>query len=88
MPTFRRYRRPAPSGSIVVRIVDAGGKPFGFVREVQEADEDDTYPTEQKAMDDVWRLVENKLTDRPDTAVFVEMETGVEWQPDWGRLTD
>ncbi len=86
MPECRRYQRPAPAGSIVVRIVDAGGEPFGFVREVTDVDEDDTFPTEQKPIDQVWRLVENKLETNPSAAVFVEMEAGIEWQPAWGTL--
>lgn len=86
MPEFRRYRRPAPAGSIVVRIVQAGGEPFGFVREIDETDEDDTYPTEQKPIDQVWRLVRNKLEARPDAPVFVDMEADVPWNPEWGRL--
>lgn len=86
MPEYRRYEKPSPVGSIVVRIVDAGGEPFGFVRVIADADEDDTFPTEQQPIDQVWRLVENKLEGNPSAIVFVEMEAGVEWQSDWGTL--
>lgn len=86
MSEYRRYQRPVPVGSIVVRIVEAGGEPFGFVREVSDVDEDDTFPTEQKPIDQVWRLVENKLQANPSAPVFVEMEAGVEWQAAWGTL--
>lgn len=86
MAKFKRYRRPVPIGSIIVRIVEAGGKHFGFVREVQDDDEDDVYPTEQKPIDQVWRLVENKLATDPGASVFVEIEAGVEWLPEWGEL--
>lgn len=86
MPTFKRYHTSVPAGSIVVRIVEAGGKPFGFVRDVEREDEDDAYPTEQKPIDQVWRLVDNKLKAKPDAAVYVDMEAGMTWQDEWGRL--
>lgn len=86
MAVYRRYSRPAPPGSVVVRIVEAGGGLHGFVREVEEDDTDDTYPTEQKPLDQVWRLVENKRQDAPDTPVYVELEVGIDWNDAWGRL--
>lgn len=87
MRRFRRYRHPAPAGAIVVRIMESGGEPFGFMREVQDPDEADAYPTEQQPIDHVWRLVASRLEETPDAPVFVEMEPGVEWNPAWGELT-
>lgn len=61
----------------------------GFVRDVEEPSEDDsTYPTEQKPIDQVWRLVENKLTDMPSAQVYVELEAGIDWDPAWGELQE
>lgn len=86
MLEYKRYQRPAPTGSLIVRIVEAGGEPFGFLREVTDDGEDDTFPTEQKPVDQVWRLVANKLETNPAAEVFVEMEAGVKWRAAWGKL--
>mgnify|MGYP000846287750 CR=1 FL=1 len=87
MTEFRRYHHPAPPGSLVVRIVTTGGALFGFIREINEGDDtDDAYPSEQKPLDQVWRLVANKVKAEPGTDVLVDLEPGIEWDPHWGRL--
>lgn len=87
--SVRRYAGNAPKGAIIVRIVRAGDQIAGFIREVDEpGDDDSTYPTEQKPIDQVWRVVRNKLDEMPDTPVFVEVEAGIDWDPAWGTLLD
>lgn len=82
-----RFAGQAPIGSIVVRIVRAGDRIEGFIRDVEESgSEESVYPSEQKPMDQVWRLVENKLADMPGARVLVEMEAGVDWNPAWGEM--
>lgn len=83
----RRFAGNAPAGSILVRIVRSGDQIVGFVRDVEEpGDDDSTYPTEQKPIDQVWRVVRNKLTDMPAAQVYVELEAGLDWDPAWGEL--
>ena len=86
MKKFHVYKRPAPVGSFVVRIVEVEGEPFGFIREVHDPEEEDTYPTEQKPIDQVWRLLHNKLADAPHAPVFIETDAHFEWRPEWGEL--
>lgn len=84
---YHRYAGSAPAGAIVVRLVRAGDEVVGFIRDIEEpSDTDSSYPTEQKPVDQVWRLVENKLRSMPEAEVYVELEAGLEWQPEWGRL--
>lgn len=83
----RRITDDVPVGSIIVRIVRAGDQIAGFVRDVEEPGGTDTvHSTEQKPIDHVWRLVENKLSASPGATVYVEMEPGIEWRPEWGSL--
>jgi hypothetical protein len=87
MTEFRRFHHPAPPGSLVVRIVTAGGQLFGFIREISDDEmESDTYPSEQTPLDQVWRLVASKVKEEPGTDILVELEPGIEWDPHWGRL--
>lgn len=73
-----------------MRLVDSGGKVMGFVRQVEPAaeEEDAAYPTEFRPVDDVLRLAQSKQQDAPGSAIFVELEAGLEWQETWGRLED
>jgi hypothetical protein len=88
MASFRRYRRPVPPGSIIVRLVLYGEDVMGFVRQVEDIDEEDaTYPTEQKSVEQVLRLAESKRkAEPPGTVVFIELEPGVRWKSEWGDL--
>lgn len=86
MHHFRRYKRPAPPGSIVVRIVEEDGEPFGFIREIGDADDDGAHATEQKPIEQVWRLVDNKLQGNPHAQVYIETDANFEWRPEWGTL--
>jgi hypothetical protein len=86
--TFRRYSPPAPDGSLVIRMVRSGNEAFGFIREVQDDERDDVYPTEQQPIENVWRLLDGKLESDPTRPVFVELEAGLEWRSEWGRLSD
>lgn len=87
MNRYLRYRKPAPAGAIVVRLVRSGDEVMGFVRQVEDADgEDETYPTEQKPVDQVLRLAESKAQAAPGADIFIELEPGVEWDPAWGEL--
>jgi hypothetical protein len=82
-----RFAGQAPIGTIVVRIVRAGDRIEGFILDIEEPRSDEpVYPSEQKPMDQVWRLVENKLADMPGARVLVEMEAGVDWDPAWGEI--
>lgn len=83
----RSYRGDAAKGSIVVRIVRSGDDIVGFIREVEEpGDTDSVYPSEPQPIEEVWRLVRNKLEIVPDAPVYVELEAGIEWQAGWGSL--
>lgn len=85
----RRFPGAAPSGSIVVRLVESGGKVMGFVRQIEDADEGPaTYPTELKPVDDVLRLAGSKRQETPGAALFVELEAGLDWNDAWGTLED
>lgn len=85
--TFRRYTGSAPADSLVVRVVKAGDDIVGFIHQIEEpGQEDSTYPTEQKPLDQLWRLVDSKLEAMPDAVIYVELEAGIDWHPEWGRL--
>jgi hypothetical protein len=83
----RTYHGILPPGAILVRIVKAGEELAGFVQEVSEPGEEDTvYPSEQQPLDEVLRLVENKIAQMPEAEVYVELEAGIDWNPRWGEL--
>lgn len=88
MRTFRRHvSGRTPVGAIVVRLVRSGGEVAGFVRQVEEPDDaEETYPTEQKPVDQVLRLAENKAEADPRTDIYVELEAGLDWDERWGKL--
>jgi hypothetical protein len=88
MTRYRRYvRGRTPVGSYVIRLVQAGDRVEGFIRRVEAEDEEDSvYPTEQKPVDQVFRLADSKQKAEPGAQIFVELEAGLEWNEEWGLL--
>lgn len=89
MMRARRLAGAAPTGSIVVRLVDSGGKVMGFVRQVDDGEEADAvFPSELKPVEDVLRLAESKQRETPGSTIWVELEAGLRWREEWGSLED
>jgi hypothetical protein len=88
MLTYQNYQRGStPVGSIVVKLYQAGDTIRGFLREVQEIDEDGTaFPSEELKPEVALRLAENKRQDNPAQPIFIELAEGVEWNPAWGSI--
>lgn len=88
MQSYQVYRRgEAPLGAIVVKFYRAGDAVRGFLREVQELDEDGTaFPSEELEPEVVLRLAENKRQGNPTQPIFIELAEGVEWNPGWGAI--
>jgi hypothetical protein len=88
MQNFVAYRRgSAPIGAIVVKLYRAGDTVRGFLRQVQDVDEDGTaFPSEELEPEVALRLAENKRQAGPAQPIFVELAEGVEWNPEWGAV--
>lgn len=88
MRTYQSYYRgQTPVGSIVVKLYRAGETVRGFIREIQDIDEDGTAcPSEELEPEVALRLAENKRQDNPSRPIFIELAEGVEWDPNWGSV--
>ena len=91
MKRYVRLTGDRMDGQIVVRIVDHGGTAKAFIIGVADPNDDadaQIFPSEEMAPHEAFRVVENKREAIGDAQVFVEMEVGVEWNPEWGTLVD
>ena len=90
MQTYRSYQRShVPVGAIVLKLYKAGDTVRGFIREVEDIDEDGTaFPSEELGPDVALRLAENKHQGNPNQPVFIELAEGVQWNPDWGAVAN
>ena len=88
MLTYQNYRRgETPVGAIVVKLYRAGDTVRGFLRQVEEIDEDGTaFPSEELEPEVALRLAENKRQDNPSQPIFIELAEDVEWDPAWGTI--
>lgn len=88
MQAYAQYHRGhTPVGAIVVKLYRAGDTVRGFLREVQDVDEDGTaFPSEELEPEVALRLAENKRQNNPSQPIFIELAEGVEWDPDWGSI--
>ena len=84
MQTYRSYQRShVPVGAIVLKLYKAGDTVRGFIREVEDIDEDGTaFP------DVALRLAENKRQGIPNQPIFIELAEGVQWNPKWGVVAN
>jgi hypothetical protein len=90
MGRMRSYRylpaTPVPTGSIIVRIVDSGGEPRATVRQKEEGTEiGDIHPSELMPVDVALRLAESRRENQPGAEIFIELESGVDWDDAWGE---
>lgn len=87
MQTYQSYHRgQAPVGSIVVKLYRSGDAVRGFLREVEDGDQDDTViNSEELEPEAALRLAENKARNDPTKLVFIELAEGVQWNPLWDR---
>lgn len=88
MLTYQSYRRgETPVGAIVVKLYRAGDTVRGFLRQIEEIDEDGTaFPSEELEPEVALRLAENKRQDNPSQPIFIELAEDVEWDPEWGMI--
>jgi hypothetical protein len=86
MLSYQLYRRgETPVGSIVVKLYQVGNRIRGFVRKIEEVDEDGTaFPSEELEPGAALRLAEE--TRQGGQAIFIEFAEGVEWNPNWGSI--
>jgi hypothetical protein len=88
MQTYQTYRRgQTPVGAIVVKLYVAGETVRGFLREIEDVEEDGTaFPSDELEPDVALRLAENMRQHNPSRPVFIELDEGVEWDPGWGSI--
>ena len=88
MQTYQTYRRGhTPVGAIVVKLYVAGETVRGFLRQIEEVDEDGTaFPSEELEPEVALRLAESKRQNNPAQPIFIELAEGVEWDPGWGSI--
>ena len=88
MLTYQNYHRgETPVGSSVVKLYRAGDTIRGFLREIEDINEDGTaFPSEELEPEVAFRLAENKRQNNPSQPIFIELAEGVEWNPEWGSV--
>jgi hypothetical protein len=86
MLSYQCYRRgETPVGSIVVKLYQVGNRIRGFVREVEEVDEDGSaFPSEELEPRAALRLAAEIR--QGEEAIFIELAAGVEWNPNWRSI--
>jgi hypothetical protein len=89
MVEYRHFiRGVTPAEALVIRFYRSGGETRCFLREVAEEGETDTlFPTEELEPEIAFRLAGNRLAERPNMPIYIELTDGVTWDPDWGRLS-
>lgn len=90
MTTYHQYEKGRyGEGTIVVRITRDGDEVRAFLRTIdtpEDAEADSVYPSESAPPEKALRLAENKRQGTTGAEIVVELDAGVEWDPDWGTL--